>query len=157
MAEYVETGYSENYTEGDTVVAPPVVPVEGTVPCDLTAVMELLNALVAKNAVLEQKLNDIKSIVNSNNFKLESLPTMEYINTQIPFVDDMGIKAFPVGTKVNVQGFKGVCEVLSSKYLPYEAYTYIIVYTVSYTVDGVTRISDFSDSQVFEYVPKEIP
>ncbi|MDO8454084.1 MAG: hypothetical protein Q7S59_05890 [Sulfurimonas sp.] len=156
MAEYVETGYSENYTEGDVAVVPPVVPV-GTVPCDLTAVMELLNALVAKNAVLEVKLNDIKSIVNSNNFKLESLPTMEYINTQIPFVDDMGIKVLPAGTQVNVQGFGGVCTVLSSRYLPYEAYTYIIIYTVSYTVDGITRISDFSDSQVFEYVSPVSP
>jgi len=148
MVEYVENGYSENYTEGDVAVAPPV----GTVPCDLTAVMELLNALVAKNAVLEAKLNDIKSIVNSNNYKLESLPTMEYINTQIPFVDDMGIKVFTAGTQVNVMGFDGVCTVISSRYLPYEAYTYVIIYTVSYLVDGVTRISDFSNGQVFKYV-----
>jgi hypothetical protein len=167
MPNYVETGYSENYTEGDTVVAPPVVPVVETVPCDLTGVMELLNALVAKNdfmtekidslvaknAVLEAKLNDIKSTVNSNNFKLESFETKITLNNQ-PVNDYMNLKEFPAGTKVNIQGFADVCEVVSSKYLPLDALTYTVVYTIAYMLDGVVKISDFPSSQVFRFVPR---
>jgi len=80
--------------------------------------------------------------------------TKDYLNSKIPFVDDMSVKVFSNGTKVKVAGFSGVCEVISSSYLPYEEHTYIVVYTVSYIDNGVTKTSNFASHQVNLYVPE---
>ncbi|MFA6195650.1 MAG: hypothetical protein WC656_03285 [Sulfurimonas sp.] len=152
MPQYVEDGYSENYTEGDVAVVPPVV---GTV--DLAPLIALMNSQTALMTQQANDINTLKQTVNSLFSLVGNLPTMDYINTQIPFVDDMSLNVFPNGTVVSVAGFSEPCMVVSSSLVPHEAYTYYVVYVVSHTKDGVTRISNFANTQVIEYVASVVP
>lgn len=66
----------------------------------------------------------------------ENLATKSYIDSKIPFVDDMSLKAFKSGQKVTVFGFGDVeCTVMSSQLLPIDVDNYIVTYTVRY-IDG---------------------
>jgi len=135
MPNYVDTDYSSDYVEGDTPASEPIV--------TNTDIQFLKDEI----ATLKTMLLNITSIVSN-------LPTKDYIDTQIPFVDDMSVKVFPVGTQVKVAGFSGVCEVISSQYIPDSEHTYVVIYTVSYVENGITKISSFPSTHVVLYVPE---
>jgi len=119
------------------------------------------NTLVSNNLIsvgIKSDIQEVISLCNSPvNIDTSTLVTKEYLDSKIPFVDSTNIKAFPAGTKVKVTGYDSVCEVVGSFYLPYEDFTYLVVYTVSHVVDGVVKISNFPNMQVYEYVAPIAP
>jgi len=136
MSNYVDTNYSSSYVEGDT----PSNNVQAVTNEDIQ--------------FLKDEIATLKTMLLNVTSTLANLPTQDFINNKIPFVDNMSLKIFPNGTNVVVAGFDGICEVISSSYLPFEDYTYIVVYTVSAVENGITKISNFSANQVAEYIPK---
>lgn len=79
--------------------------------------------------------------------RFDSLATKDYIDSKIPFVDDMSLKAFKAGQKVTVFGFEDVeCTVMSSQLLPTDLDNYIVIYTVRYTDGDNVYTSNFPAS-----------
>lgn len=157
MADYVENGYIEGYVEGDSSL-PSVV-----TECDLSSVLSELQIIKAQYVALDSKLNSLLNSINLNkelslsiNDKVVNIQNnalnAEQVKALVPFVDDISLKVYPIGTLVNVAGYDSVCTVVSSHFIPDDLHTYVVVYTVSHTVDGVLRFSDFISVQVSKYV-----
>lgn len=158
MPNYVESGYSENYVEGD-VSAP-------SSSCDLTPLLSEISSLKTEISSLKSMLGAL--ILNSQNFATKNdldslrvdfdfgtLATKDYIDSNVPFVDDMSVKIFKRGDKVHVAGMKDICTVLSSHYLPDGDYQYIVVYTVGYEKEGVSYVSNFPSPHVALFVDED--
>ena len=180
MSSYVEQGYSNGYVEGDTPSSSPtncdlsqvisMIESQNTqIEAIKTSIAELATAVsdtydkANSNNQLSLSINN--NVVNNKNKLLEiqnaipdisNLPTMDYINTKIPFVDDMSVKVFPNGTTVEVGGFDGLCEIVSSSLLPHEEFTYFVIYVVAYDFNGITKLSNFPAHQVSKYIPPAV-
>lgn len=144
--------YSSGYSEGDNASSP-------VVDFDLTLIHNKLDILYnAVNALFLKIDNLLSGVVNCDltgindkyDFllsKIDNLVTQNYIDSKIPFVDDMSLKAFKVGQIVTVLGLKNIdCTVISSHMLPIDENNYVVVYTVRY-IDGLNvYTSDFPAS-----------
>lgn len=116
--------YSSGYSEGDN---------PSSVPSTVTS-LEM------------QILNDKLDLLLQN---CENLATKSYIDSKIPFVDDMSLKAFKAGDIVDVVGLDDIpCIVESSSMLPIDLTNFIIVYTVSYVKDNIKYVSNFPSGHV---------
>lgn len=181
MSKYVEDGYSDGYTEGDSFPSSVPTNCDLTAVINELALIKaqnvelnnkldtVLNSISNNNTLnlsIVDKASDIQSKINVLDTKVNNIPTVqvtdlvdfsefatkEFILSKVPFVDDKSIKVYPEGKKVSVVGVDGYCTVMSSQFLPYEAFTYFIIYTVSQIVDGVAKISTFPANQVAPWV-----
>jgi len=182
---YVESGYSQGYVEGDnpsesvscdlTKVNKELELIKAqneALKVQNSEILTLLSTIVdsvntnktiglsVSNAIANQ--NDVMStlatredIQNIPKTDISALATKEFIENSVPFVDDMSILAHPKGTKMDVAGVDGFCVIESSKFLPQDEFTFVIVYTVSYMKDGVLYISDFPAFRCVPYVEDE--
>ncbi|MDD5156870.1 hypothetical protein [Sulfurimonas sp.] len=124
--------YSSGYSEGDNNPS-------SVVNCDLT---DINNKLVELISVLDRIENKISSLPTADGIKV-------YFDNNIPFVDDMSLKAFKAGDLVDVVGLDNIpCIVESSHMLPVDLTNFIIVYTVSYIVDSVKYTSNFPSGHI---------
>jgi hypothetical protein len=176
MSEYVESNYNdEGYAEGDTLS-----PSAQNVDCDLSAIMEKMQLLEsqnqeikAQNTALNEKLELLFSTIKSNNTlnlnitdklstlytkipdNLHQIVTTDYIDTKVPFVDDMCLDVYPKGAVVVTSIANGFFTVESSKFLPDGQGGYSVVYTLSKEIDGEKRHSEFHASYVRLGYPEE--
>lgn len=148
MFDYVENDYVESdYVEGS-------VDESSSFSCDLSSVLNEVNLLKIELSSLKSMLGNL--ILNSQNFATKddldsvgvnfdfsTLATKDYIDFSMPFVDDMTLKAYKKGDVLSIAGTSEPCIVMSSKFLPHDEYTFIIVYTVGYEKNGVSYVSDF--------------
>ena len=73
---------------------------------------------------------------------------IDYIDSKIPTVHDSGLSVYPNGTKVMTEISHGVFTVHSSRFLPTDSYSFVVVYTLSKEIDGVVQYSDFASTYV---------
>ncbi|MDD2358671.1 MAG: hypothetical protein PHX13_12245 [Thiovulaceae bacterium] len=73
---------------------------------------------------IETKLDDVRTNVN------EKMLTTENVKQFIPMVDDLSLRIYPVGTKVNVIGVDGVGTIVSSALNPTTDFLFQVLYTV---------------------------
>jgi hypothetical protein len=92
---------------------------------------------------IETKLDDVRTNVN------EKMLTTENVKQFIPFVDDLSIRIYPEGTKVDVIGVDGVCEVVASMFAPDSDFTYIADYTLK---DVSGRLSNFAAHFITKHI-----
>lgn len=147
--------YSSGYSEGDNNPS-------SVVNCDLTdinnklfnltiIVSEILSSLRHNHDSYLLKFDNLFSVLDRIENKISSLPTADgikvYFDNNIPFVDDMSLKAFKVGQQVTVFGFEDFeCTVVSSQFLPIDVDNYIVTYTVRYTDGDNVYTSNFPSS-----------
>ena len=118
----------------------------------------------SKLVTLSEDIANINTVLLSNNLSvvdaissipfpdLSSLVTKDYIDSSVPFVDDMNVKVFRAGTQVTVTDYSGFGTVVSSHLLPIDQFDYTVVYSVEFIVDGIANVSNFLAQQVVLYV-----
>ena len=118
--------YSENYSSGYS---------EGD------------NSFSAPSTVTSEEFQLLENKLDLLLQRFDSLATKNYIDSKIPFVDDMSLKVFRAGQKITVSGFGDVeCTVMSSQLLPIDVDNYIVTYTVRYTDGENVYTSNFPAS-----------
>ena len=90
-------------------------------------------------------LKDEISVIKKQN---ETLVTTKYIDSKVPFVDDINIEVFKKGTIVVTSISGGFHTVESSSFLPDGQGGYSVVYTLAKEIDGVMQHSQFHSSYV---------
>ena len=172
MSNYVENNYVDSgYVEGDSVIP------SNTVICDLTvvnikldliltklsAISNSVSALDSRLTTIENDVNGIsvpdfsnslnlvnEAIADTRNFLTTKVLTVDNANDILPFVNEMSLRIYPNGTKVDVIGVDGICTVLSSALTPNSDYEFIAQYTVK--LDDSGRISQFPAPVVTKHI-----
>lgn len=168
MADYVDVGYmDENYVVTD----PPIISCDLTVVntkldlilTKLSAISNSVSALDSRLTTIENDVNGIsvpdfsnslnlvnEAIADTRNFLTTKVLTVDNANEILPFVNDLSLRIYPNGTKVDVIGVDGICTILSSNMAPYDDYGYVCDYTLQ--LDGSNRISTFPAQIVTKHI-----
>ncbi len=107
----------------------------------LDTALSTIQSSNALNLSINSKLVEMSTV-------LETVPTTEYLESKIPFVDDKGLSIYPDGTEVMTRITHGVFVVESSKFLPTGDHSFTVVYTLSKEIDGEKQFSDFASTYV---------